>query len=95
MLPNPASSLEARVQEVCASGVFCDGYDGEVPSPCVSVCRMTPDRSHCEGCFRSIDEIRAWSKADAAERLRIWQVLLARAQLTTTGLQAPTDAVAP
>ena len=50
-----------------------------VPSPCISVCRMSPDRSHCEGCFRSLDEIRIWSGADAHQRRRIWQQLLDRA----------------
>lgn len=53
-----------------------------VISPCISVCRMTEDRSHCEGCFRSIDEIRAWSKADSAARLAIWDSLLNRAGLS-------------
>ena len=52
-----------------------------VASPCINVCRMTEDRSHCQGCFRTIDEIRAWSKADAAERLQIWSKLLQRAGL--------------
>ena len=43
-----------------------------MPSPCVSVCRMSPDRSHCEGCFRTLDDIRAWSQAGNSERRRIW-----------------------
>lgn len=55
--------------------------DEEIPvaSPCISVCRMTEDRSHCKGCFRTIDEIRAWSKAASPERLQIWTQLLERA----------------
>ena len=40
---------------------------------------MTPDRSHCEGCFRTLDEIRAWSKSGSAERRVIWAALLRRA----------------
>jgi len=40
---------------------------------------MTPDRSHCEGCFRTLDEIRAWSRADAPQRRAIWAQLLQRA----------------
>ena len=52
-----------------------------VASPCINVCRMTEDRSHCKGCFRTIDEIRAWSKADAEQRLQIWSSLLQRAGL--------------
>ena len=42
---------------------------------------MTPDRSHCEGCFRTLDDIRAWSKAGNAERRAIWAALLRRAGL--------------
>ena len=58
--------------------------DQPVASPCINVCRMTPDRSHCQGCFRTIDEIRAWSKAESEERQQIWGQLLQRA-----GLQDP------
>ena len=56
--------------------------DAVVISPCISVCRMSPDRSHCEGCFRSIDEIRAWSRANAQERQAIWRSLLQKAGLS-------------
>ncbi|MEX8194817.1 DUF1289 domain-containing protein [Comamonas guangdongensis] len=52
-----------------------------VASPCINVCRMTEDRSHCQGCFRTIDDIRAWSKADSELRLQIWGRLLQRAGL--------------
>ncbi|SDM72576.1 hypothetical protein SAMN05428957_11342 [Oryzisolibacter propanilivorax] len=51
---------------------------------------MTPDRSHCEGCFRTIDEIRAWSRADDAERRAIWARLLVRA-----GVPLPEELSAP
>jgi predicted Fe-S protein YdhL (DUF1289 family) len=49
-----------------------------VVSPCVSVCRMNADQSHCEGCFRSIPEICAWAKADSTQRLTIWEKLMER-----------------
>ncbi len=61
------------------AGYFDQDSDEVVPSPCISVCRMTEDRSRCEGCFRTIDEIRAWSGADSAERRAIWVLLLQRA----------------
>jgi uncharacterized protein len=35
-----------------------------VPSPCVSLCKMNPDSGLCEGCLRTLDEIRKWSTAD-------------------------------
>ncbi len=34
-----------------------------VPSPCISVCRMNPQSGLCEGCLRSIEEIAQWSHA--------------------------------
>lgn len=43
-----------------------------VPSPCQNICRMTPDRSHCEGCWRTLDEIRAWRTLDDAGKRAIW-----------------------
>ena len=40
---------------------------------------MSADRSHCEGCFRTLDEIRIWPRADAHLRRGIWLQLLDRA----------------
>lgn len=37
-----------------------------VASPCVSVCRMDQRTGWCEGCWRTIDEIAAWSRLDDA-----------------------------
>ena len=50
-----------------------------MPSPCVSVCRMSPDRSHCEGCFRTLDDIRAWSQAGNSDLRRFFVEALCRA----------------
>lgn len=83
--------LAARTKLVRASGAFAAGYDDVVPSPCVSVCKMNADRSLCLGCYRSIDEIRAWSKSDNAGRLQMWQQLLARAGLGHDGRALPKD----
>lgn len=41
-------------------------------SPCVNVCRMEARTGWCEGCWRTIDEIAAWSSLDAAARERVW-----------------------
>jgi uncharacterized protein len=39
------------------------------------------DRSGlCEGCFRTIDEIIAWSKMGDDDKRRVWQLLPARRQ---------------
>ena len=76
---NAIDLLAAKAMQLRAEGHFDHENSEPVPSPCISVCRMSPDRSHCEGCFRSLDEIRSWSAADAHQRRRIWQQLLDRA----------------
>ncbi len=73
------AALAQRAALVLAEGGFAEDFDGVVTSPCISVCRMTPDRSHCQGCFRTLEELRAWGKADAATRRAIWAALLVRA----------------
>ena len=85
--------LAIRADLIRTSGCFDLNSVETVPSPCISVCRMTEDRSHCEGCFRSIDEIRAWSGADTAQRLAIWARLARRAGMVfpPAGLPAATQ----
>lgn len=31
-----------------------------IASPCIGVCAMNEESGLCEGCFRSIEEIREW-----------------------------------
>jgi uncharacterized protein len=49
-----------------------------VPSPCINVCRMDPASGWCEGCLRTIDEIRDWSAYDDATKRAVWDTLDAR-----------------
>lgn len=51
---------------------------GEVPSPCISVCEIVPGTGLCAGCFRTLDEIAAWSVLDAAGRRAVLAALPAR-----------------
>ena len=37
-------------------------------SPCVKVCTLHPDGSHCVGCFRTVAEIGAWSGMSRHDR---------------------------
>jgi len=39
-----------------------------IRSPCVQVCSLHPDGSHCMGCFRTPAEIGAWSTMSDAQR---------------------------
>lgn len=51
----------------------------EVQSPCVKLCVVHPEERLCVGCFRSIDEIAAWSRFSPEERSRIMAELPSRA----------------
>ena len=86
---NAIDLLAVKAEETCATGHFDPQSTEPVPSPCISVCRMTPDRSHCEGCFRTLDEIRAWSRADGGLRRGIWTQLLDRAGIPQPPAHAP------
>jgi len=51
-----------------------------VPSPCISLCKMSPDTGLCEGCLRTIDEIIAWSGADDDFKRQVWAEIRRREQ---------------
>jgi predicted Fe-S protein YdhL (DUF1289 family) len=42
-------------------------------SPCINVCVMNADSGLCEGCWRTLDEIAAWSGASDEQKRSIWQ----------------------
>jgi len=76
---NATDSIAARAQLMSDAGYFDAQSEEVVPSPCISVCRLSDDRSRCEGCYRTLEEIRAWSGADGVQRRAIWVQLLGRA----------------
>jgi predicted Fe-S protein YdhL (DUF1289 family) len=43
-----------------------------VPSPCVSLCKMSQETGFCEGCMRTIDEILAWRDASDEFKRGVW-----------------------
>ena len=62
-----------------AAVVFDPARDPDpVPSPCVSACKISTVDGWCEGCTRTIDEIRAWRGWGDAERRAVWHALPAR-----------------
>lgn len=54
--------------------------DETVPSPCVSVCRLDLSGRLCEGCLRTLDELRDWGRVDNAGKRAIWANAVARLQ---------------
>lgn len=47
----------------------------EVPSPCISICRMSASSGLCEGCFRTGDEIAGWSSAGNDGKRALWSLI--------------------
>ena len=53
--------------------------ESEVPSPCISVCKMDPTTQLCEGCFRTLDEIADWSRMHDEGKREVWRLIGERA----------------
>ena len=76
--PLPAPELlAARARRVRASAQ-------NVPSPCISVCRMNEQSGWCEGCYRTVEELRQWGGASEQTRRAVW----ARIEQRITASQA-------
>ncbi len=88
---NPVQALAERAAQAAAEGSFASGSTQAPPSPCIGVCRMSAGGSHCEGCFRTLDDIRDWSGASPDERRAVWSALLRRAGLA---VPAPLSGIA-
>ena len=55
-----------------------EGDRNGVPSPCINVCKMNPQTQLCEGCFRTLDEIAAWSALGDVEKRAVLAQLPSR-----------------
>lgn len=51
-----------------------------IMSPCMNVCIMNGETGHCQGCYRTLDEIANWGQFSAAERQAVYQALDKRRQ---------------
>ena len=61
-----------------APGMTAGPDDDVVPSPCISVCKLAPERTHCTGCLRTLAEIRAWKTLAPNEKRAILKELEGR-----------------
>jgi hypothetical protein len=52
--------------------------DGNLPSPCIDVCKIDRETGWCSGCLRTRDEIKGWRTYSNAERSAILTELAAR-----------------
>ena len=67
-------SLAARANSVSMAGE-------DIPTPCISVCRVNADDGLCEGCFRTLGEISAWGRSTAANKRELWKTIMHRVKL--------------
>ena len=67
--------MGARERLAARARLIGAGPDGDVPSPCLSVCRMDPDSEWCEGCFRTLDEIAAWGRMGDEAKRDVWHAI--------------------
>lgn len=83
--PAPDAAALARalaIKTLAERAVSVRSMAENVPSPCVSVCRMDTGSGLCEGCFRTLDEIRVWSQSGDADKQRMWVTLSERLRQT-------------
>lgn len=79
---------ENAIKTLAARALSISSVAENVPSPCVNVCRMDTGSGLCEGCFRSIDEIRDWGRSDDAAKKIMWGHITERLRQTHPGVLA-------
>lgn len=62
------TAIEMLAERAALTGAMTEN----IPSPCVSVCRMDAHTGYCEGCLRSLDEIRLWSTQTDSDKQAVW-----------------------
>ena len=50
----------------------------EIESPCIKICVVHPTERICTGCYRTIDEITAWSRMSPEARQHVMTELPSR-----------------
>lgn len=71
-----------------ARSIWATGQNAieNVPSPCISVCRVDAGSGWCDGCLRTLDEIAAWSQLDSDGKRDVWQIIEQRAAASLAAL---------
>ena len=49
-----------------------------LPSPCISICKLNKSTGFCDGCFRTINEISEWPSMTDMERMSLLETLRQR-----------------
>ena len=70
--------MSAQLRALALKAESAVALEDLLPSPCSSVCRMSP-QNVCEGCLRTLDEIRIWSVANDEVKRKVWRMIHQRA----------------
>ncbi|CAM8659382.1 EbsC Uncharacterized conserved protein [Comamonadaceae bacterium] len=73
---------ENAIKMLAARALSVRAMAENIPSPCVNVCRMDTGSGLCEGCFRTIEDIREWGRSDDAAKKAMWVQITERLQQT-------------
>ena len=49
-----------------------------LPSPCISICKLNQSTGYCDGCFRTEDEIALWPSMSEEDKLNMLNILRQR-----------------
>ena len=49
-----------------------------LPSPCISICKLNQSTGYCDGCFRTEDEIALWPSMSDEDKLNMLNILTQR-----------------
>jgi predicted Fe-S protein YdhL (DUF1289 family) len=83
------TELQNAMKKLAARAVLAGSTAEKVPSPCLSVCRMDGRAGVCEGCLRTIDEIRLWSVKSDSEKRAVWALIAQRVVTASATCTAP------
>ncbi len=72
------TEMQNAMKKLAARAFLARASAENVPSPCLSVCRMDGQAGVCEGCLRTIDEIRLWSTASDGQKRAVWALITQR-----------------
>jgi predicted Fe-S protein YdhL (DUF1289 family) len=86
----PAASVSrGAIKLLAARAISVRSMAENIPSPCLSVCRMDAAGTLCLGCYRTLDEIALWSRADDATKRQVWAAIAQRLPATHTQPTTP------
>ncbi|MGN1056059.1 MAG: DUF1289 domain-containing protein [Comamonas sp.] len=79
-MPAAPKALQRKLATVLAQGLLAADAPVAPPSPCIGVCRLDAYNTSCEGCLRTLEELRVWGSAHASQQRQIWLRIQQRCQ---------------